>query len=218
VDILFSGVEADIDYVGFATFHKAFAKVGIPYLLNPPQLPDFAALGQRGLLFTSPIALAVVVLGMYLLLTKSRFGIAMRAAIENPDLARTVGINVEQVYTVSWFIAGGLAGAAGALYTMWSGAAPSLGIQNVMILDIFAGSVLGGLTNIYGAVLGGTIVAVSENYLLGLMSSSLGSSALVLENGGISMIALIITLLVAHNGLVGVDWRRLYGRAVGRST
>jgi len=214
VDILFTGVEADIDYVGFAAFKNAFLKAGYPFLLSPPQLPDFTILGNQGLLIVSPIALVIVAAAMYLLLTKSKFGIAMRASIENPSLARTVGINVDRVYLVSWFIAGSLAGVAGSMFPIWTGT--YLGIQNVLILDIFAGSVLGGLSSIYGAIIGATIVAFSENYLIGVLSTTLGSGALVLEYGGISMIALIVTLLLAPNGLVALNWRGLARRGPKR--
>lgn len=214
VDILFTGVQADIAYVGFAAFRNAFVKAGYPTLLSPPQLPDFSFLGLNGLLIVSPIALAVIASSMFLLLTRSKFGIAMRAAIESPDLARIVGINVDRVYVVSWFIAGALAGVAGSMYTMWSGT--YLGIQNILIIDIFAGSVLGGLSSIYGAIIGAVIIATSENSLLGALSSALGSGALVLEYGGISMMALIITLLVAPTGLVTIRWRRLLGARLRR--
>jgi branched-chain amino acid transport system permease protein len=147
---------------------------------------------------------------MYLLLKRSRFGIAMRAAIENPSLARIVGINVERVYLVSWFIAGGLAGLAGCLYAIGDGM--SLGLQSTLILDIFAGSVLGGLSSIYGAVIGGVLVSVGENYLLGELSNAISSQISLLAIGGVSMIILIVTLLFAPKGLVAVNWKKLLSR------
>src|SRR5208337_1043929 len=96
------------------------------------------------------------------------------------------------------------------LFTVWDGM--SFGIQSLLILDIFAGSVLGGLSSIYGAVLGGLVVAFSENYILGNLSISVSPQLSLLEVGGISMIILIITLLVAPRGIVGVDWGRLVRR------
>ena len=210
VDIVFTGVAEDIAYVGFFLYSKKFIHAGFPTLLNAAPLPDFRLFGEPGLLFLSPAPLIATTASMYLLLTKSRFGVAMRASIENPNLARTVGINVDRVYIVSWFIAGALAGLAGSLFTVWDGM--SFGIQSILILDIFAGSVLGGLSSIYGAVLGGLFVAFAENYILGNLSLIVSPELSLLEVGGISMIILIITLLVAPKGIVGVNWRKLAGR------
>ena len=85
----------------------------------------------------------------------------MRAAIENSNLARTVGINVDRVNIVSWLLAGGIAGLAGALTAIWT-ATPE-GNSSLIIVDIFAGSVLGGLGSIYGAIIGGLIIGASRN-------------------------------------------------------
>jgi len=207
IAIVFTGVQADIATLGFAAFNRPFIHAGFPSIVEAPPLPDFNILGQSGLLVVSPVMLAVSTALMYLLLKKSRFGIAMRAAIENPSLARIVGINVERVYLVSWFIAGGLGGLAGCLYAVGDGM--SLGLQSTLILDIFAGSVLGGLSSIYGAVLGGLLVAVGEDYVLGVLSNAISSQISLLAIGGVSMIILIVTLLVAPKGLVAVNWKRL---------
>jgi len=207
VDILFTGVQSDIVTIGFAPFSSAFIRAGFPTLVTAAPLPDFNIFGQSGLLIVSPVMLAVSTALMYLLLKKSKFGIAMRASIENPSLARIVGINVDRVYLVSWFIAGGLGGLAGCLYAIGDGM--SLGLQSALILDIFAGSVLGGLSSIYGAVIGGMLVAVGENYVLGELSSRISSQFSLLAIGGVSMIILIITLLVAPKGLVAVNWKKV---------
>jgi branched-chain amino acid transport system permease protein len=210
VDIIFTGIAADIAYVGESLFGKLFSHAGYPSLVEAGPLPDFKVFGSSGLLLVSPLLMIATTVSMYLLLTRSRFGVAMRASIENPNLARTVGINVDRVYIVSWFIAGALAGVAGSLYSVWDGM--SLGIQSILILDIFAGSVLGGLSSIYGAVLGGLIVAFAENYILGNLSIYVNPQLSLLEVGGISMIILIITLLAAPRGIVGVNWRKLTAR------
>jgi len=207
VDIVFTGVAENIAYVGTAIYGKEFIHAGFPTLLDAAPLPDVKVLGQEGLLILSPALLIVTTTAMYLLLTKSKFGIAMRASIENPNLAKTVGINVERIYLTSWFIAGGLAGMAGSLFTVWDGMA--LGIQSTLILDIFGGSVLGGLSSIYGAVAGGLLVAFTENYILGELSINVSPTFGLLETGGASMIVLIITLLVAPRGIVGINWKRL---------
>ena len=120
---------------------------------------DFSIAGIPGIAIVGPAVLAVITLGLYLLLSKTRFGVAMRASVENASLARIVGINVERVNLVAWLLAGGFAGLAGALYTLWLPGGTSTGSD--LIVDIFAASVLGGLSSIFGAILGGLAIGGS---------------------------------------------------------
>jgi branched-chain amino acid transport system permease protein len=206
VDIFFTGVQADISIIGYSAFRPAFSHAGITPLVSASPLPDFTILGEPGLIVVSPLVLMVATGAMYFLLTKTKFGIAMRASIENPNLARVVGVNVDRVYFVSWFIAGGLAGLGGCLYAIANGM--SITTSSILILDIFAGSVVGGLSSIYGAVIGGMLVAFGEYYLIGVLSNTVSSQLALLEFGGVSMIILIVTLLVAPKGIVSVNWRK----------
>lgn len=129
---------------------------------------DFTLFGVQGVAIVAPILLAVITVSIFLILTRTRFGIAMRASVENASLSRILGINVERVYVVSWMLAGGLAGLAGALYTLWLPGGTSTGSD--LIVEIFAASVLGGLTSLFGAVAGGLIVGASED----LVTTGLG--------------------------------------------
>src|SRR5579872_674796 len=190
VDIIFVGVfELFVGYMG-STYGRILNNKGYGgqfYTLS--QLPDFQIFGLPGLLVVAPLALGLLSIGLYVLLTRSKFGVAMRAAIENSNLARTVGINVERVNIVSWLLAGGIAGLAGALTGIWT-ATPE-GNSSLIIVDIFAGSVLGGLGSIYGAIIGGLIIGAAETYLAAALSNlvsnlygaSVGSQVLEFQKG-----------------------------------
>jgi len=158
-----------------ATFGVDFGFVGIfgiytDYLTNRYTLndtkqffqlqADFNLGGVPGIVYVAPAALTLVTLLLYILLTRTKFGVAMRASVENPSLAKVLGINVERVYVVSWILAGGFAGMAGAFYTLWLPGGTSTGSD--LIVEIFASSILGGLTSIFGAVLGGLVIGGSE--------------------------------------------------------
>src|SRR5256712_634850 len=108
-----------------ATFGVDFGFVGIfgiytDYLTNRYTLndtkqffqlqADFNLAGVPGIVYVAPAVLTLVTLLLYILLTRTKFGVAMRASVENPSLAKVLGINVERVYVVSWILAGGLAG------------------------------------------------------------------------------------------------------------
>ena len=215
IDIVFTGIfELFADFMG-SKYGRILNNKGYGgQFYNLQQLPDFRIFGYNALLFFAPSMLLIVSFGLYLLLTKSKFGVAMRAAIENANLAKTVGINVERVYIVSWFLAGGIAGLAGGLTALYTGTPESQ--SSLIIVDIFAGSVLGGLGSIYGAIIGGLIVGASETYLIVLLDrivsafygASAGSQILNFQKG-IPLAIMIIVLLVAPQGLTGINWRRI---------
>lgn len=216
VDILFTGILALFVPVASTIYSKQLLHRGYS-LTFLAQLPDFKLFGESGLLYVAPAAMVAMTVGMYLLLNKTKFGVAMRASIENPNLARTVGINVDRVYVVSWFIAGALAGLAGGFYSIWSGTPQ--GFSALLIVDIFAGSILGGLGSIYGAIIGGLVVGAGETYIVNelsqLVSGSFGSivgSQIINFQKGIPLAIMIVVLLLAPQGIVSINWRRLTGR------
>jgi branched-chain amino acid transport system permease protein len=109
-------------------------------------------LGQPSIFIVAPLVAAIMVISLYLFLNKTKFGIAMRAAIDNPALAETIGINVNLTYAVSWFISGGLAGIGGALAPLHVTCNTDTGTR--LLISIFAASIVGGFMNIYGAFFG----------------------------------------------------------------
>ena len=180
VDIGFAGIFGI--YTDFLTNKYSFQDTKAFYTLTP----DFTVAGYPGIDLAAPLAVAVVVLGIYLLLTRTKFGVTMRASIENPPLAKVLGINVDLVYTASWFLAGGLAGFAGGLLTL-DLSYLTVNTGNDLIVGIFAASVLGGLTSIFGSAVGGIIIGGSEI----LMTIWLGSG---FGYGGSALIAVFLML------------------------
>jgi branched-chain amino acid transport system permease protein len=167
---------------------------------------DITISGQRGLLVVAPALTAIIATLLHLLLTRTKFGIAMRAAIEDPSLASVAGINVDFVSAVSWIIAGGLGGLSGALLPLYTPGYPEM--SAIIIVSVFAASIVGGLNNIYGAVLGGLLMGLSEILGTSALASVLGSWVIPYRPL-IPVIAIVITLLLAPNGLMGVNWRNI---------
>jgi len=167
---------------------------------------DIRVAGQRGLLIVAPTLAAVTVTILYLVLTKTRFGVAMRAAIEDSSLASVMGINVNMVYSVAWFIAGALGGLSGALLPLWFPGNPDMGSR--IIVSTFAASTVGGIYSIYGAVLGGFLIGLAE--VLGTSSlATLFGPWIIPYRPLIPLIAIVITLLIAPSGLAGVNWQKI---------
>jgi neutral amino acid transport system permease protein len=112
-----------------------------------------------------PTVIAIIGL-LYILLRKTIIGKQIRAMADNPDLARVSGIKVKRTRRVVWLIAGGTAGVAGALWSIYSLVNPEIGW--ILLLDAFAAYIIGG-PSIYGSAAAGYVLGLAENtgsYLL----------------------------------------------------
>ncbi|MBX2884464.1 MAG: branched-chain amino acid ABC transporter permease [Granulosicoccus sp.] len=103
----------------------------------------------------------VIVVALHLFMTRSRTGVALRAVSENPDLARVSGVNVNNAIRWVWVIGASGAAISGVLYGLTVQLRPELGFS--LILPLFAAAILGGAGSLYGAVIGGLLVGLSEN-------------------------------------------------------
>jgi branched-subunit amino acid ABC-type transport system permease component len=118
-----------------------------------------------------PTSIGLVIV-LSLLLNYTLLGREMRALADNLNLAKIIGIPVERVHDVTWLLAGGLAGVAGALWGMYTFVDPVVGW--LAILSVFAASVLGGMTSFPGTILGAYVVGFSENTVMQLLNAWIG--------------------------------------------
>lgn len=148
------------------------------------------------------IAIAVVVFAvMHLALTRSQFGIAMRAMADNEDLALVTGIDTNRVRDSVWIIAGSLAALAGLLLGVQTNASAGLGFGQ--LLPIIAAAILGGAGSPYGAILGAYLLGIIMSVSIALLPSwatQLGTT--------VSFLVLIVVLLIRPNGIVGKEVRK----------
>jgi len=167
---------------------------------------DAEFMGLPLIVIVAPIAVAILAITLHIMFRKTKFGIAMRAATENSDLAGTVGINVKLVYGVSWFLGGGIAGIAGALMSLWFQGDPNLG--PLLIPSVFAASIAGGFLSIYGAIAGGLLVGLTEVLGTRFLAGEFGSW-LIAYRPLIPLVFIVVTLLLAPQGLAGINWSKL---------
>ncbi|MDQ4093802.1 MAG: branched-chain amino acid ABC transporter permease [Actinomycetota bacterium] len=138
----------------------------------------------------------VVLIGIALLLQRTRIGKAMRAVSDNRDLAAASGINVERVVLFVWVLAGALAALGGVLFGL-SELAGTVQYEMgfALLLLMFAGVILGGLGTAYGALVGCLIVGV-------LVQASTQVIPVDLKYlGGLAV--LIVILVIKPQGLLG---------------
>lgn len=167
---------------------------------------DLELAGLPMIVLIAPVAIASLGIGLHVVLRKTKFGIAMRATTENPDLAGTVGINVKLVYAISWILGGGFAGVAGTLMALWFQGDPIFG--TLMLPSTFAASIVGGFTSIYGAIAGGLLVGITEVFGTRVLAGELGAWVIAYRPL-VPLIFIVVTLLLAPKGLAGINWSRL---------
>lgn len=105
------------------------------------------------------IALGLIV-ALQLFLTRTKWGKAMRAMSNNPDLASLSGVDNRKVNALTWLIAGALCAAAGFFLGLNTELKPLMGWN--ILLPSFAAAVLGGIGKVEGAVMGGLIIGIVE--------------------------------------------------------
>ena len=162
---------------------------------------DFSFNGIPGIAIMSTALCIFLLIGLRYFLTQNKVGLSLRAVAENPDLAATIGVNTDRAHLVSWFISGALAALVGSVMTIHRGV--GIGGPDGMIISVMAGAILGGVYNVYGAIIGGIFVALADDLLRRFAYRLVGLEALRWQ-GLYPLTFLIITLLIFPNGITGV--------------
>lgn len=105
---------------------------------------------------------ALVMAGLVLLLYKTQFGKAVRAISDDEEVARIVGINTNKIIGYVFFIGSAIAGLVGILIGFDIGIEPTMGLS--LLLKGVIASIVGGVGNIYGGVLGAFLLGFVENF------------------------------------------------------
>jgi neutral amino acid transport system permease protein len=136
----------------------------------------------------------VTLLAVGLMLRASSLGRQMRALADDMALAEVTGIDTDRVIVATWIFAAGLAGLAGVLYTAAIGTmTPNLGF--FLLLSLFAAVILGGIGNAYGALAGGLLLGLAQEW-----------STLLIDarwKVAVGFAILIVVLIVRPQGLFG---------------
>lgn len=164
--------------VGLVLRYVLFIVVGTyDLLLVTAPMPKETIFRLGGGTFTSlhlwvlPTVLLSVV-GLHTLFTRTKIGKGMRAMASNMDLAQVSGIPTTFARRLTWLIAGGLAGAAGALYAIDVPVSPETGWG--ILLWMFSAAILGGFVSFWGTIAGAYIVGFAENLGITLLNAIFG--------------------------------------------
>jgi len=130
---------------------------------------------------------------MYWVLQKTRIGTAIRAVAYDREIAEQCGINTNTIYAIVFGIGTVLAAAAGTLASTIFAFNPLVGQQ--FILKAFAVTVLGGMGNFLGALIGGLIIGVVESMTAYFINVHLSAA--------VAFLIIILTLLIRPSGIMG---------------
>jgi branched-chain amino acid transport system permease protein len=112
-----------------------------------------------------------LMVALHLFVTLTRMGMAMRATAESMTISHTLGIRSDQIIILTFAIASALAGVAGVLVGMsFNSISPYMGVD--IGIKGLAAMLLGGLGNVYGAMIGGLVIGIVEVISVAYLSSS----------------------------------------------
>jgi branched-chain amino acid transport system permease protein len=130
---------------------------------------------------------------LHLFMTRTRTGNAIRATALNRDAAQLVGVDIGQIYAITFAVGAGLAGAAGALLSMLYAITPTMG--QPMLGKAFVVACLGGLGTMWGSLIGGLILGLAETVGAGVVGASFQQA--------LSFGLLVLILVVRPEGIAG---------------
>lgn len=145
------------------------------------------------------MGLAVIVtLGVFLFMFRSRWGLNVRATVQNRMMAGAVGINTKKVDRVTFALGCGIAGVAGAAFTTIASTGPTTG--SLYIVDSFMVVVFGGAGSLLGTIASAFGIAQAQSILQFFMSSSMGKVS--------TLLVIVIILMMRPEGLFAAKVRK----------
>lgn len=146
--------------------------------------------GVQAIIFISGI---VIMLALVLVLKFTKFGRAIRAVSDDEEVSKIVGIDTDKIIGKVFFIGSAIAGLTGILVGFDTGIEPTMGFS--LLLKGVIASIIGGVGNIYGGVLGAFFLGFIENFGIWKISGE--------WKDAISFAVLILFLLLRPQGIMG---------------
>lgn len=196
ITVLISAIGASFFLQNFATVvfggrPKAFP---IPSILN--KIINIGGVSINLVTFIIPVITIGLLIGLTYIINKTKTGMAMRALSKDYDTARLMGIDVNKIISITFFIGSFLAAVGGIMWgTKYPQLMPLMG--SMPGIKCFIAAVIGGIGNIAGAVLGGFILGLGEIMLVAFLPGLTG------YRDAFAFVLLIIILLAKPTGLLG---------------
>jgi len=138
----------------------------------------------------------VLIIALWLLLQKTKIGLAMRAVAEDPETSSLQGINNRRIHWVAMGLGSALSAMAGCLMGTLMFIVPSMGF--LATIKAFMIVIMGGLGSVPGALVGGFIIGFIDSFLTTLATSELAYI--------IGFVTIFVILVFKPSGLFGQEW------------
>jgi len=144
----------------------------------------------------------LTLLGLHFFVNRTRMGMAIRAVAQDPDTASLMGVPVNRVIALTFFVGGALGGLAGVLFGIhYSLVNPYSGF--VPGMKAFTAAVLGGIGNIPGAMVGGMLLGLLEAFAASYLSLLTDGAFGAEYKDVVAFVVLIVILIFRPKGLLG---------------
>jgi branched-chain amino acid transport system permease protein len=146
------------------------------------------------------LAVAVVAgTGLWLWLNRTRMGMVIRAGVDDREMVRALGINVNVVFGLTFFVGSFLAGLGGAMGASFSGAAP--GTDGQWLLNSLVVVIIGGLGSLRGAAAGSLLYGCAISFSPAYLPQQYTFYSVI-----VTFVLLAIVLVLRPQGLLGREW------------
>ena len=154
---------------------------------------DLAGLSFSWYRILLPVIALLILGGIYWLFMKTPFGVRARATIQNPSMARALGVDTDRVYALTFGLGAALAGLTGALYAPTMTTVPTMG--SAFIVQSFVTVVVGGADVLLGAAPAAAVLAFIQSVLTASYGQLIGQVGLLLT--------VIVVVRVLPKGISG---------------
>ncbi|MBN8942760.1 MAG: branched-chain amino acid ABC transporter permease [Rhizobiales bacterium] len=160
------------------TLLREAIRLFFPNGTNPQRFPELLPSGgfNVGNVFVRNDGLILMIAGIasiavvHWIINRTRFGLAMRAVAEDVETARTMGINYARVIPLTFALGSVTAGFAGTIYGLYYSEI-NYGMGLLLAVIGFSAAIVGGLGNIWGAIIGGYLFAGLQTFVVAVMPS-----------------------------------------------
>jgi branched-chain amino acid transport system permease protein len=140
------------------------------------------------------VAAIVMMIGLDQFVKRTRLGRGIRAVAQDPETATLMGVNIDRVIMYTFLIGGVMAGGAATLYMIFF-ESTRFSVGFLLGVKAFTAAVLGGIGNLRGALVGGLLLGLIENYGAGLFGGQ--------WKDVVSFVVLVLVLMIRPTGILG---------------
>lgn len=167
---------------------------GLPTVVKNEVLFEVAGVPITVVQLLTVGAALVMMVALDIFINRSRVGRGIRAVAQDANTAALMGVNKDRIIMMVFIVGGAMAGVAGLLYNVRIGSL-TYSVGFLLGIKAFTAAVLGGIGNLRGALVGGLLLGVVENYASGLFGTQWQNLA--------AFVVLVVLLMFRPTGLLG---------------